>query len=98
MKQLDTKTFKRLNLLLIPEIIVVAIIFLDGMFDLRTGVFNWGSPVMMGIFGIYFIAFNVVAIRQKCWGSLICIWIVSILFYLNMTDLLVNLLFGETDY
>lgn len=98
MKQIDKVTQRKLNWLLLPCGIALLIVLSDLFFDMNILPMSWIKPILLGSFSFYFVGFNVVAIRQKCWGSLICIWMLTIIMVLNMTDILVKLIFGEENY
>ena len=66
-KTLDKKTLSRLNWLLIPLGIVLAIILCDLIFELGMGSETWAKYAMAGGIALYMTGFTICCIRKKCW-------------------------------
>lgn len=81
MKTLDIKTFLKLNLLLIPMGIVVAIMILDNKLSLGLNSSEWGLTAIFATFSIFFIGSTVALIKNKCWELLVYEWLVYIFLF-----------------
>lgn len=88
MKRLDPRTQEKLNWLCVPFAIVVILVFAGILFDWGLEFLTWAQPAMVACAALVFGGYSVAAIKQKCWGELVCAIVGFVIIFYGLIGLL----------
>lgn len=91
MKQIDKNTERKLRWLFLPCMLTAVIMAFDILLGWNLNSESWGITALMITLAIPLLAYCIVAIKQKCWGQLTVILVITAIAYLNMGNVLVKL-------